>query len=114
MRSSSRGFAKSHPAAASPDGVLGHSQSDTTYRYVNANVETAKRAAAALDGFNAEAFDTMTAPELIHQGLSSAKLRIGETIDRIATKARRVIQSATRITVAGLIIRSGRIFVNFD
>jgi integrase len=31
--------------------VLGHSQSNTTYRYVNANVETVKRAAAALDAF---------------------------------------------------------------
>src|SRR5215207_549237 len=34
--------------------VLGHSQANTTYRYVNANVDTAKRAAAALDAFNAE------------------------------------------------------------
>ncbi len=34
--------------------VLGHTQANTTYRYVNANVETAKRAAAALDAFNAE------------------------------------------------------------
>lgn len=32
--------------------VLGHTQANTTYRYVNANVETAKRAAAALDEFN--------------------------------------------------------------
>lgn len=34
--------------------VLGHTQANTTYRYVNANVETAKRAAAALDAFNSE------------------------------------------------------------
>lgn len=34
--------------------VLGHTQANTTYRYVNANVETAKRASAALDAFNAE------------------------------------------------------------
>jgi integrase len=34
--------------------VLGHTQVNTTYRYVNANVETAKRAAAALDAFNTE------------------------------------------------------------
>jgi integrase len=34
--------------------VLGHTQANTTYRYVNANLETAKRAAAALDAFNAE------------------------------------------------------------
>jgi integrase len=32
--------------------VLGHSQPSTTYRYVNANVETAQRAATALDNFN--------------------------------------------------------------
>jgi hypothetical protein len=40
-------------------------QTNTTYRYVNANVETAKRAAAALDAFNAETQET-TAPELMH------------------------------------------------
>jgi integrase len=34
--------------------ALGHTQPNTTYRYVNANVETAKRASAALDAFNAE------------------------------------------------------------
>jgi integrase len=34
--------------------VLGHTQANTTYRYVNANVETARRASAALDAFNAE------------------------------------------------------------
>jgi Phage integrase family len=33
--------------------VLGHTQPSTTYRYVNANRETARRAAAALDLFNA-------------------------------------------------------------
>lgn len=32
--------------------VLGHSQANTTYRYVNANLETAKRAALLLDQFN--------------------------------------------------------------
>jgi len=32
--------------------ILGHTQANTTYRYVNANVETAKRAAAAFDAFN--------------------------------------------------------------
>jgi len=46
--------------------VLGHSQANTTYRYVNANVETAKRAAAALDAFNAETMESATAPELVH------------------------------------------------
>jgi integrase len=35
--------------------TLGHKQPLTTYRYVNANVDTARRAAAALDGFNAAA-----------------------------------------------------------
>jgi integrase len=33
--------------------VLGHTQPSTTFRYVNANVETARRASAALDAFNA-------------------------------------------------------------
>jgi integrase len=46
--------------------VLGHSQSNTTYRYVNANVETVKRAAADLDAFNAETQETVAAPELVH------------------------------------------------
>lgn len=32
--------------------VLGHTQANTTYRYVNANVETARRAAAMFDEFN--------------------------------------------------------------
>ena len=32
--------------------VLGHTQANTTYRYVNANVETARRAAAVLDESN--------------------------------------------------------------
>jgi len=41
--------------------VLGHTQANTTYRYVNANVETVKRAAAALDMFNAE---VIVQPEL--------------------------------------------------
>ncbi len=42
--------------------VLGHTQANTTYRYVNANVETAKRAAAAIDAFNAEG-EPALAPE---------------------------------------------------
>jgi integrase len=32
--------------------ILGHTQVNTTYRYVNANIETAQRAAAILDSFN--------------------------------------------------------------
>ena len=35
--------------------VLGHTQANTTYRYVNANIETVRRAAAALDEFNSAA-----------------------------------------------------------
>jgi hypothetical protein len=46
--------------------ILGHTQANTTYRYVNANIETAKRAAAALDAFNAETPPTVMAPELVH------------------------------------------------
>jgi integrase len=46
--------------------VLGHPQANTTYRYVNANIETAKRAAAALDAFNSETPQTVTAQELVH------------------------------------------------
>jgi integrase len=40
--------------------ILGHTQANTTYRYVNANVETAKRAAAALDAFNDNAEPAQT------------------------------------------------------
>jgi integrase len=32
--------------------VLGHTQANTTYRYVNANIETVRRTAAVLDEFN--------------------------------------------------------------
>jgi integrase len=32
--------------------ILGHTQANTTYRYVNANIDTARRAALALDNFN--------------------------------------------------------------
>jgi integrase len=45
---------------------LRHSQANTTYRYVNANVETAKRAAAALDAFNADATEAAPPAELVH------------------------------------------------
>ncbi|HEV7859082.1 MAG TPA: tyrosine-type recombinase/integrase [Pyrinomonadaceae bacterium] len=34
--------------------ILGHSQPQTTYRYVNANLETVQRAAEAIDAFHAE------------------------------------------------------------
>ncbi len=46
--------------------VLGHTQANTTYRYVNANVETARRAAAALDAFNSEPVATEQAPDLVN------------------------------------------------
>jgi integrase len=42
-----------HMSLAELGRILGHSQPQTTYRYVNANVETARRAAEALDAFNA-------------------------------------------------------------
>lgn len=45
--------------------VLGHTQANTTYRYVNANIETAKRAAAALNAFNGETTETVAEPELV-------------------------------------------------
>jgi integrase len=41
--------------------VLGHTQANTTYRYVNANVDTARRAAAALDQFH-KAVDEIEKP----------------------------------------------------
>ncbi|CAN5889986.1 hypothetical protein BH18ACI4_BH18ACI4_16460 [soil metagenome] len=46
--------------------VLGHTQANTTYRYVNANIETAKRAAAALDAFNSEPETIRSAADLVH------------------------------------------------
>jgi integrase len=46
--------------------VLGHTQPSTTYRYVNANVETARRASAALDAFNAENETTLRAPDVVN------------------------------------------------
>ncbi len=46
--------------------VLGHTQPNTTYRYVNANVETARRASAALDAFNAEDNATQDATDVIN------------------------------------------------
>jgi integrase len=51
--------------------VLGHTQANTTYRYVNANIETTRRAAAALDAFNSEGLEQLVAadevetPELV-------------------------------------------------
>jgi integrase len=45
--------------------VLGHTQANTTYRYVNANIETTRRAAAALDAFNAEGLEQLTTAESV-------------------------------------------------
>jgi hypothetical protein len=47
-------------------GLKIQSQANTTYRYVNANVETAKCAAAALAAFNAETIEAETAPDLVY------------------------------------------------
>src|ERR1051325_9613933 len=46
--------------------VLGHSNPNTTYRYVNANVDTARRASAALDAFNAENESTSEVSEVVN------------------------------------------------
>jgi integrase len=43
--------------------VLGHTQANTTYRYVNANIETTRRAAALLDAFNQGVMDQLVAAE---------------------------------------------------
>ena len=43
------------------DELPGYSLANTTYRYANANVETAKRAAAALYAFNADTIEAETA-----------------------------------------------------
>jgi integrase len=45
--------------------VLGHTQANTTYRYVNANIETTRRAAAALDAFNAQGLEQLAAAEAV-------------------------------------------------
>lgn len=55
-----------HIALSEVGRVLGHSQANTTYRYVNANVETARRAAAALDTFNADITKAKRDAELVH------------------------------------------------
>ena len=43
--------------------VLGHTQANTTYRYINANIETTRRAAALLDAFNQGAAEQLVAAE---------------------------------------------------
>jgi integrase len=56
----------SHIPLSEVGRVLGHTQANTTYRYVNANVETARRAAAVLDEFNKEARDESASQTVIH------------------------------------------------
>lgn len=46
--------------------VLGHSQANTTYRYVNTNLETAKRAALLLDQFN----QTLDKTDLLEESIN--------------------------------------------
>src|SRR5262249_46342629 len=48
--------------------VLGHTQANTTYRYVNADLDTVRRAAAALDAFHGVAPTEKEgkAPHIIH------------------------------------------------
>jgi integrase len=55
-----------HLPLAEVGRVLGHTQPNTTYRYVNANVETAKRASTALDAFNAETNTTPQSMDVIN------------------------------------------------
>jgi len=45
--------------------VLGHTQANTTYRYVNANIETVRRASAVLDALN-KIDEEKSASELIN------------------------------------------------
>jgi integrase len=49
--------------------VLGHTQANTTYRYVNANIETTRRAAAALDAFNQGTVEQLVAAEEVESDL---------------------------------------------
>jgi integrase len=47
--------------------ILGHTQANTTYRYVNANIETAKRAATLLEEFNEDTTEIkIDASELVN------------------------------------------------
>ncbi len=49
--------------------MLGHTQANTTYRYVNANIETTRRGAAALDTFNSGAPEKgAMAEDLVEEG----------------------------------------------
>ena len=48
----------SHMPLSEVGRVLGHTQANTTFRYVNANVETARRAASIIDEFNRTEVET--------------------------------------------------------
>jgi integrase len=56
---------QAHLQLAEVGRVLGHTQPSTTYRYVNANIETARRAADALASFS-ENRDDRSEPASIH------------------------------------------------
>ena len=49
--------------------VLGHTQANTTYRYINANIETTRRAAALLDAFNSGTVEQLVAAEEVESDL---------------------------------------------
>lgn len=56
-----------HIPLAEVGKVLGHTTPNTTYRYyLNPNLETVKRAAAALDSFNSEQQPTQEASEMVN------------------------------------------------
>jgi integrase len=55
-----------HIPLAEVGRILGHTQSNTTYRYVNADRETAIRAAAALDRYNVVESDNATQAEAVN------------------------------------------------
>jgi integrase len=56
-----------HIPLAEVGKVLGHTTPNTTYRYyLNPNLETVKRAASALDSFNAEQQPTQEASEMVN------------------------------------------------
>lgn len=46
--------------------ILGHTQANTTYRYVNANADTARRVASALDNFLSEYQESITDTDKIN------------------------------------------------
>jgi integrase len=46
--------------------VLGHSQISTSFRYINTNLDSLKRAAAALDSYNAATLEPESERPIIH------------------------------------------------